>query len=316
MGCAKQRMNPTVANHVNRNFTALFTWAVVKAVHRLPPPWQPNKRGRKGHDPKTVAIGCLLKVGLNETYDGIEAHMKDSQSLTACCPVLPGHSVIHRGMTRLSIKYIRKVMNLIIRFLRRRKMTIAVDSTGFSTHQSSAWYDLRIERHGSRRDCIKLHISVDVHTGVVHSFTTTRWNRHDSREFSRLIKRLPDVDKVLGDKAYCSRANCQLVADKHGIPYLSFRENAASRPRRSLAWVISFRAWKRDPDGWLVIYHLRSIVESVFSSMKRRWGSFLQSRKRWMQKRELALKVFAYNVKQVLMVRYARERKVALWIRV
>jgi hypothetical protein len=36
--------------------------------------------------------------------------------------------------------------------------------------------------------------------------------------------------------------------------------------------------------------------------MKRRWGSFLQSRKRWMQKRELALKVFAYNVKQVLMV--------------
>jgi transposase len=207
-------------------------------------------------------------------------------------------------------------MNLIIRFLRRRKMTIAVDSTGFSTHQSSAWYDLRIERHGSRRDCIKLHISVDVHTGVVHSFTTTRWNRHDSREFSRLIKRLPDVDKVLGDKAYCSRANCQLVADKHGTPYLSFRENAASRPRRSLAWVISFRAWKRDPDGWLVIYHLRSIVESVFSSMKRRWGSFLQSRKRWMQKRELALKVFAYNVKQVLMVRYARERKVALWIRV
>jgi transposase len=309
-------MNPTVANHVNRNFTALFTWAVVKAVHRLPSPWQSNKRGRKGHDPKTVAIGCLLKVGLNETYDGIEAHMKDSQSLTACCPVLPGHSVIHRGMTRLSIKYIRKVMNLLIRFLRRRKMTIAIDSTEFSTHQSSAWYDLRIERHGSRRDCIKLHISVDVHTGVVHSFTTTRWNRHDSREFSRLIKCLPDVDKILGDKAYSSRANCQLVADKHGTPYLSFRENAARRPRRCLAWVISFRAWKRDPEGWLVIYHLRSIIESVFSSMKRRWGSFLQSRKRWMQKRELALKVFAYNVKQVLMVRYARERKVALWIRV
>ncbi len=316
MGCAKQRMNPTVANHVNRNFTALYTRAVVKAVHRLPPPWQHKKRGRKGHDPKTVAIGCLLKVGLNQTYDSIEAHMKDSQSLTTCCPVLPGHSVIHRGMTRLSIKYIRKVMNLIIRFLRRRKMTIAVDSTGFSTHQSSAWYDLRIERQGSRRDCIKLHISVDVHTGVVHTFTTTRWNRHDSREFAHLIKHLPEVDKVLGDKAYCSRANCQLVADKHGTPYLSFRENAVRRPRRSLAWVISFRAWKRDPEGWLVIYHLRSIIESVFSSMKRRWSSFLQSRKRWMQKRELALKVFAYNVKQVLMVRYARERKVTLWIRV
>ena len=308
-------MNPTVANHVNRNLTTLFTRAVIKAVHRLPPPWQPNKKGRKGHNPKTVAIGCLLKVGFNQTYDGIEAHMKDSQTLQATCPVTPGHSVIHRGMTRLSITYIRKVMNLVIRFLRRRKMTIAVDSTGFSTHQSSAWYDLRIARQGSRRDCVKLHISVDVHTGVVHSFTTTRWNRHDSREFERLIKHLPDLDKVLGDTAYCSRTNCQLVADKHGTPYLHFRVNAAGRPRGRLAWIVSFRACKRDPNGWLTVYHMRSIVESVFSSMKRRWGSFLQSRKRWMQKRELALKVFAYDVKQVLMVRYARDRKVALWVK-
>jgi len=308
-------MNPTVANHVNRNFTTLFTKAIIKAVHRLPPPWQNNTRGRKGHNPKTIAIGCLLKVGLNETYDGIEARMKDSQTLQALCPVLPGHSVIHRGMNRLPMKYIRKAMNLVIRFLRRKRMTIAVDSTGFSTHQSSTWYDLRIERHGSRRDCIKLHIGVDVHTGVVHSFTTTRWNRHDSREFARLLKNLPEVDKVLGDKAYSSRANCQLVADKHGTPYLCFHANATSRAGGKPEWIISFRASKNDPEGWLVVYHLRSIVESVFSSMKRRWGSFLQSRKRWMQKRELALKVFAYNVKQVLMVRYARDRKVALWVK-
>jgi transposase len=315
MGYAKQRMNPTVANHVNRNFTVLFTLAVIKAVHRLPPPWQPKKKGRKGNDPKIIAIGCILKVGFNQTYDGIEAHMKDSQTLQATYPVTPGHSVIHRGMNRLSIKYIRKVIHLVTRFLRRRRMTIAVDSTGFSTHQSSTWYDIRIARQGSRRDCIKLHISVDVHTGVVHSFTTTRWNRHDSREFARLIKHLPDLDKVLGDGAYSSRANCQLVADKHGTPYLSFRVDAARRPRGSLAYVVSFQARKRDPEAWLAVYHLRAIVESVFSSMKRRWGSFLQSRRRWMQKRELALKVFAYDVKQVLMVRYARDRKVALWVK-
>jgi len=33
-----------------------------------------------------------------------------------------------------------------------------------------------------------------------------------------------------------------------------------------------------------------------------------------MQKKELALKVFSYNVKQVLLVRYSKERKVPLWI--
>jgi transposase len=104
------------------------------------------------------------------------------------------------------------------------------------------------------------------------------------------------------------------VADKHGTPYLSFRVDAARRPRGSLAYVVSFKTRKRDPEGWLAVYHLRSIVESVFSSMKRRWGSFLQSRKRWMQKKELALKVFYYNIKQVILILYAKERKVSPWI--
>jgi transposase len=316
MGCGKQRMNPTVANLVNRNFTALFTWAVVKAVHWLPPPWQPNQRGRKGHDPKTVAIGCLLKVGLNETYDSIEAQMKDSETLKQHWINLCGHRVIQRGMKRLSITYIRTVMNWVTWFLRRKKMNIAVDTTGFSTQNSSIWYDIRIERQGKRKDCLKLHVSVDIDPGVIHWFTITPWNRHDSKEFEHLIKHLPELGNVLGDKAFSSRNNCQLIADKNRTPYLCFKKYARSNAKGKSAWIVSFRAHKRDSDAWLAVYHLRSIIESVFSSIKKRRGSFLLSRRRWMQKKELALKVFSYNIKQVLMVRYANERKVALWIRI
>jgi transposase len=312
MGWAKKRINPTVANHVNRNFTADFTKAAIKAVHCIPPPWKPNKKGRKGHDPQTVALGCILKVGFNQTYDGIEAHLKDSETIKKCCPDMPGHSVIQRGMKQLSITYIRKVMNRVTRFLRRKKMNIAVDTTGFSTQNSSIWYDIRIERQGKRKDCLKLHVSVD--TGVIHWFTITPWNRHDSKEFEHLIKHLPELGNVLGDKAFSSRNNCQLIADKNGTPYLCFKKNARSNAKGKPAWIVSFRAHKRDSDAWLAVYHLRSIIESVFSSIKKRWGSFLLSRRRWMQKKELALKVFSYNIKQVLMVRYAKERKVPLWI--
>ena len=314
MGCAKKRINPTVANHVNRNFNTEFTKAVIKAVKQISPPWKPKSKGRKGHDPNTVAIGCILKIALNKTYDGIEAHMKDSETIKQQCLNLPGHSVIQRGMKKLSITYIRKVMNRVTRFLRRKKMNIAVDSTGFSTHNSSTWYDIRIKRHGSRKDCLKLHISVDIDTGVIQWFTTTTWNRHDSKEFEHLIKHLPDLGDVIGDKAFSSRNNCQLVYDKKGTPYLCFRKNARSASKGYPAWIISFRTYKNDPDAWLTVYHLRSIIESVFSSIKRRWGSFLQSRKRWMQKRELALKVLSYNVKQILLVGYAKERKIPLWI--
>ena len=314
MGCAKKRINPKIVNHVNRNFITLFTEVVIKAVQQLSLPWKSNNRGRKGYDPQVVAICCILKVGFNLTYDSIEAYIKDSKILKHYYKKLPGHSVIHRGMQKLSIKYIRKVMNRVTGFLRRKGMNIAVDSTGFRTGNSSIWYDIRIKRRNKRKDCIKLHISVDVDTGIIHWFIMTDSTRHDSPEFKHLMKHLPELGNVLGDKAYSSRNNCQIVADKNGKPYLHFKDNATNKSKGKPAWTISIREYKNDTEEWLSVYHLRSIVESVFSSIKKRWGSFLRGRKKWMQKKELALKVLAYNVKQVLLVQYARECKVPLWV--
>jgi len=313
MGCAKKRINPRILNHVNRNFNHQYTKAVIKAVQQLPLPWKPNKNGRRGHDPKEVTTSCILKVGFNQTYDGIEAYLKESETFKQHFDDIPGHSVIHRGMKKLSIKYIRKVTNRVIRFLQRHSMNIVVDSTGFRTNTSSLWYDIRIKRRGKRRDCIKLHISVDVDTGVIHWFTMTPWNRHDSTEFENLLKHLPELGNVFGDKALSSRGNCQLVADKKGVPYLHFKGNVTSNAKGKPAWIISFRAYQKDKEAWLAVYHLRSIVESVFSSIKKRWNSFLRSRRKWMQKKELSLKVLSYNVKQVLLVRYAEERQIPLW---
>lgn len=300
-------------NHINRNFNELYSKVVIKAVQQLSSPWKPSKIGRKGHDPKKVATGCILKVGFNQTYDGIEAYLKDSKTFKRFYDNLPGHSVIHRGMQKLSIKYIRKVMNRVTRFLRRKGMNIAVDSTGFRTGNSSIWYDIRIRRKNTRKDCIKLHISIDVDTGVIHWFTTTPSKRHDSLEFKKLIKHLPELGNVLGDKGYSSRNNCQIVADKKGRPYLHFKDNATNKAKGKLAWIISIRDYKNNTEEWVSVYHLRSIVESVFSSIKKRWGSFLRSRKMWMQKKELSLKVLSYNVKQVLLVQYAEECKIPLW---
>lgn len=313
MGCAKKRINPKIVNHINRNFNELYTKQVIRAVKKLPPPWKSNKKGRKGHDQKEVTTGCILKVGFNQTYDGIEAYLKESETFKNSFDDLPGHSVIHRGMKRLTIKYIRNVMNRVIRFLRRHGMNIGVDSTGFRTNTSSLWYDIRIKRRGKRRDCIKLHISVDVDTGVIHWFTMTPWNRQDSTEFKDLLKHLPNLGNVFGDKALSSRNNCQLVANKNGVPYLHFKDNATSKAKGKPAWIISFRDYRKDKEAWLAVYHLRSIVESVFSSIKKRWSNFLRSRRKWMQKKELSLKVLSYNVKQVLLVQYARECKLPLW---
>ena len=313
MGCAKKRIDPKILNHVNRNFNQSYTIAVIKAVKQLPDPWKFSKTGRNGHEPHEVASACILKVGFNQTYDGIEAYLKESETFKNIFDDIPGHSVIHRGMTKLSIKYIRKVMNRVTRFLRRHGMNIAVDSSGFRTGNSSVWYDIRIKRKNTRKGCIKLHISVDMDTGIIHWFTPTSSKRHDSPEFKKLMKHLPKLGAVFGDKAYSSRSNCQIVADKKGIPYLCFKDNATNYAKGKPAWIISIRSCKRNKEEWLSVYHFRSIVESVFSSIKKRWGSFLRSRRKWMQKKELSLKVLSYNIKQVLLVQYAKRCKIPLW---
>ena len=73
-----------------------------------------------------------------------------------------------------------------------------------------------------------------------------------------------------------------------------------------MVWKRSIRSLQADPEGWMEAYHQRSIVEAVFSSIKRSWGSTIRSRKHWNQRRELALKVLAYDVRQALYNERAR----------
>ena len=110
--------------------------------------------------------------------------------------------------------YIRLISKLVTFQMRRRGMDVAVDSSGFSLKTSSKWFDIRIKRKSTKRDYIKLHIVIDVDTGIILHFTITDWKGSDAKEFKQLIRDLPRIRKAAGDKACSSRVNCQAVADK------------------------------------------------------------------------------------------------------
>ena len=193
-------------------------------------------------------------------------------------------------------------------------MDVVVDSSGFSLKTSSKWFDIRIKRKSNKKDYLKLHIVMDVETGIILHFSITDWKGSDSKEFKRLISDLPRLGKVAGDKAYSSRANCQAVADKKGKPFLCFKANATGKAKGYPAWQISFRAYTDNPGEWMDEYHIRSIIEAAFSSLKRCWGPDIKSVKGWLKWRELALKVLAYNVKRVLYMERAKDLGIPLWV--
>ena len=316
MGKPKRRVSPRIANQVNRDLDRLVTLCIIAAVSRANAPWERNSFGRPCWDPRIVAVCCFAKIALSRSYDGIEAYLKSHTFVAQQLHTerLPGHSVIARGMAEMPTSYIRLISRLVTFQMRRRGMDVVVDSSGFSLKTSSKWFDIRIKRKSEKKDYLKLHVVIDVETGIILHFTITDWKGSDSKGFQRLIRDLPRLGKVAGDKAYSSRANCQAVADKKGKPFLCFKANATGKAKGYPAWQISFRAYTNNPDEWMDEYHIRSIVEAAFSSLKRCWGPDIKSIKGWLKRRELSLKVLAYNVKRVLYIERAKDLGIPLWV--
>jgi transposase len=316
MGKPKKRTSPRVANPVNRDFERLILLSIIGAVRAANAPWERKSFGRPCWDPRIVGVCVFLKVSLCKTYDSIEAYLKSNTSVAQRLGVeqLPGHSVIARGMEKIPVSYIRLISRLVTFQMKRRGMDIAVDSSGFRLKTSSKWFDIRIKRKSEKKDYLKLHIVIDVDTEIIWHFITTDWKGADAKQFKRLIKDLPRIHRAVGDKAYSSRVNCQAVADKGGMPFLRFKTNATAKAKGYPAWQISFEAYSDNPDEWMDEYHIRSIVEAVISSIKRCFGPDIKSIKGWLKRRELAIKVLAYNIKRVLYIERAKDLGIPLWV--
>lgn len=68
---------------------------------------------------------------------------------------------------------------------------------------------------------------------------------------------------------------------------------------------------REHPKAFKKRYHKRSNSESTNSSLKRKYGEFLRSRKWHTQKRESGLKVITYNIR--LLIRFRIRLQLKLW---
>jgi len=317
MGKARKRVNPKVTCRVDRSLKELTLREAKKYAKRLPPPWTPHKRGRPIiHDARTVTNLCLMMVACNLTYDAMAGEMR-SPYLKELLGVkkLPSRSTLHRGMQQLSQKYVRKFNKLLVRRFLKKKCTVIVDSTGIRLVTSSAWYDIRIGRKNMRRDNVKLHLAVSASRNVILEYKITGVRRHDSPQLAFLLRNLKEVLRVLGDSAYLSRKNCDLIVKKNGKPFFMLKSNTTGKSKTSRAWKKMLRSAQEFKEVFRKIYHIRSQIEGVNAALKKRYGSFVRSVKTKTRNICLALRVVAFNIKQLLYDRTARSLGVPFWIK-
>jgi len=306
-----------VVQQVDRQLKELTLKEADRFARKLSEPWAAKRRGRRPADSRVVAVLCLFMVACGLTYDQYAAERTDPRIAKILgVDNLPSRSVVHRGMTKLSQKYLRRFNKILAyRLTRKHGLRVIVDSTGIRLKTSSTWYDIRIKRKNRRRDHAKLHLAVDPRRNAILEYKITKSRRGDSPQLGFLLQALKDVCKVIGDSGYLSRDNCDLVVSKNGKPFFRLKSNTTAKPKGSQAWKDMVRLAKTRETFYKKIYHVRSLVESVNSALKRRYGSFVRAIKRKCRNNTIALRVIAYNIKQLLYDKLATHLGVPFWVR-
>ena len=202
---------------------------------------------------------------------------------------LPHFTTIHKFLQRFRRHLFDRLLSQTVNLFETGPCTLAIDGTGYSSTHSSEYYKVRTKR---KRTFVLSIATVDTDNLLIVS-QHSRKGMGENTWFRPLVSRasrLVDIDYVLGDMAYDCEANHQFVHYTIGARCIVPVRN---RERKRVHGFHRKRLYRQFPEQ---LYHRRSLIETVFSVIKRRFGSFLQSRSLAQQNREVGLLCVVYNV--------------------
>jgi len=146
---------------------------------------------------------------------------------------------------------------------------------------------------------------------AIISFHFTKTCVHEITQLGYLLEPLWDLGNVYADSGYLSTENCRLIVGKGGTPFIRPKCTSLGwKPGKKIMYGNPYydmmERYKNNPEVWMKQYHQRSVIEAVFSGLKRRLGGTVASIKRGVQQVEIALKIIVYNL-MMLLRKYVEE---------
>jgi transposase len=261
-------------------------------------------------------FACLvLRVVLKTDYRGVAVFLEDCPDLcnTIGLKTVPHFTTLHKASQRLlRDKIADKLLINTIKRLVKDKDAIelaAIDSTGLDSSYVSRYF---VRRRRSKHldlweDVIykrfpKLAIVCDCSNHAILSAMTTRGPSVDINQFRQPLKPAAErveIEHLLADAGYDSEANhtyarevCNIettIPPKHGRPTTKLPKTKYRRLMRT--------NFKQE------IYGQRWQVETVFSMIKRNFGSAVRARNIESQAREMMMLVLTHNIAIIQLVR-------------
>jgi len=143
---------------------------------------------------------------------------------------------------------------------------------------------------------VKLHAAIEIEHRSIVSFHFTRTHVHEVTQLETLIEPLWDIGNVYADSGYLSGNNCWAIVMKGGTPFIRPKKTTTGETNKARPFTEMIQQYKENKNEWMKKYHQRSLIEAVFSALKRRLGGYVTSIKRRIQHTEIALKIIIYNL--------------------
>lgn len=258
--------------------------------------------GKSGHPEIYSSQAILFLLVLREVYNlplrslqGFTESLFKQMGLTL--PV-PSYTQISRRAQTLN----KELPNLLKTGVRN----LIFDSTGLKVRGEGEW-KVKIHGKGKRRTWRKFHIGIDADTQDVVMWEMTGNNEGDGAVAETMLDQLKGkVDKAYGDGAYdgCGfrekihrKGGRTIVPPPHNATYKGADDGWQKERDATLAEIQGLgggdggrKCWKK-----LSGYHVRSLVETAFSRIKRRFGGNLKARTEGGQRSECACKCLIIN---------------------
>ena len=196
---------------------------------------------------------------------------------------VPSYSALCKMRKRIPLWMWKNILQMTANF---KSYLTAIDSTGLSRTNPSWHYVKRIDRKKPVKSYVKLSSFFDTRRKKFLALRIRARPRHDTKDVSYLLKQRSDMKKLLGDTSYDAEwihEHCW----KKGIQTIMKPKKNAKR---------GFYRKKQRKNYLERTYHRRSMIESGFGSLKRKYGSYVLARAISAQRAEIYCRAIAHNL--------------------
>ncbi|MEM7825175.1 MAG: transposase [Candidatus Aenigmatarchaeota archaeon] len=208
------------------------------------------------------AVILMLKKKFKATYRDVVDYINEMPDVQKAMGLttIPHYTTIQKFFQRIG------ELNLLSLIELYDCKAISVDSTGFPTY-SSSYYD-KIAKKSKKKRYQKMSIAIDCNKQLILNVIPSAGYKHDSKFFIPLTE-------PLNAEYFIAKA------------LIDIKDNVKTGIRAKL---------KRSNKRFSRMYHKRSLVESVISVIKRKFGDAVFYRCYSLLRKEILLNVVCYNV--------------------